>query len=197
MRQDGTAACMLTWLYFFNDKTNNIKAEDYELAPKFVRLAHDYDVWRYQYGEETEFFNLGWQAYGITSPLDTRLSDLFDEKHLDKLLSIGKACKAFRDNNGIIACNEYGFEVELEGKKGFALNNCIRGGSTWFRGIINKYDFVCAFLYMGKDKQWEYSFYSNATNGCDCAKLAQSINPKGGGHEHAAGCTLDKFIFDK
>ena len=60
---------------------------------------------------------------------------------------------------------------------------------------IKEYDFVCSFFYNGNTKLWEYSFYSDAKRGCSCIKLAQHIDEKGGGHEHAAGCTTKNFIF--
>ena len=83
----------------------------------------------------------------------------------------------------------------MEGFKGFALNNCF-GGSEWFGDIITKYDFVCAFVFMGDSEQWEYSFYSDKDN-VDCSKIAKSVknNVSAGGHLKASGAVSKEFIF--
>lgn len=206
IRVNGTAACMLTYIYFYIigakypqniGKRIEITQEEaerfYQYAPLLVRLVHDNDVWRYEYGDDTAQFKLGLDSENITSPLDIRWNNLLeDEEYVNKLIGIGKYLVKYRDSLGSFACDHYGFEIELCGKKGFALNNCM-GGSPWFTDKIKKYDFVCSFLYIGNGK-WEYSFYSENPD-VSCFEIAQSLNLSGGGHKGAAGCTLDKFIF--
>ena len=78
IRVIGTAACMLTYIYFYilekNIDWNNLKVYNltqkecellYNKAPLLVRLVHDYDVWRFQYGENTEKFKLGLDSENI------------------------------------------------------------------------------------------------------------------------------------
>ena len=48
---------------------------------------------------------------------------------------------------------------------------------------------------IAKTKEWEYSFYCDASKDTSCFELAKSINPKGGGHKQAAGCVSKEFIF--
>lgn len=196
LRVDGISASMLTYCYYFLMDSGKEKFDHsmVKAAPWLVQYVDDHDVWKYEF-PNTEFFNLGWLAAGITSPLDEKIDRLYNHmSEIYTLIDTGVKCKGFRDSLGKRACTEDGFEVELGGFKGFALNNCF-GGSQWFGDLVEKYDFICPFYWMGKEKVWEYSFYSKADSKCDCAKLAQSINPSGGGHLHAAGCTSDKFIF--
>lgn len=206
LRIDGTAACMLTYIYYYmNDTVNNMNSltqadceKLYKYAPALVRYVHDNDVWRYEYGEKTEYFKLGLDALGLTGPLDERLTGLFNEIEsgimIEEVLESGKIIKSYRDNLGQIACKSGAFEYDIMGKHGICMN-IIFGGSPWFGDLIKKYDFVCSFHYRGDTKTYEYNFYSDQEKGCSCVKLAQYINEKGGGHEHAAGCTSKEFIF--
>lgn len=208
IRVIGTAACMLTYIYFYilekNIDWNNLKVYNltqkecellYNKAPLLVRLVHDYDVWRFQYGEDTEKFKLGLDSENIESPLDLRLKDLFySESGVKRLINIGQFLINYRNSLGSHACDFGGFEYELCGKKGYCLNN-VMGGSPWFGDKIKEYDFVCSFCYIGKTKEWEYSFYCDASKDTSCFELAKSINPKGGGHKQAAGCVSKEFIF--
>jgi uncharacterized protein len=207
VRVNGTAACMLTYIYFYIigerypntiGKRIELTQEEcekfYQYAPLLVRLVHDNDVWRYQYGNVTSQFKLGLDSENIISPIDDKWNKLFeDESEVYKLVGVGEHLVKYRDSLGSFACDHYGFEIELCGKKGFALNNCM-GGSPWFVDKIKEYDFVCSFVYIGNGK-WEYSFYSDKTDRVSCFDIAKSLNPNGGGHKGAAGCTLDKFIF--
>lgn len=210
LRVDGTAACMLTYIYFYlseyqaaDEREEWLKNIDqkkceslYKFAPLLVRYVHDNDVWRYEYGEKTEWFKLGLDAECIQYPIDKRWDELFTSKHdIEEVLKVGQICKKYRDSMGECAVNSGAFEYEIDGKKGLCMN-MILGGSPWFGNKVKEYDFICSFHY-NKDGLWEYSFYSDSEKGANCYKLAQSIDPKGGGHMHAAGCTTKKFIFDK
>lgn len=200
IRVNGTAACMLTYIYFYlNDGEGvlDLSQEEceklYDKAPLLVRLVHDNDVWRFDY-KDTAQFKLGLDSANIKSPLDIEWESLMtSEAAIKRLVTAGSYIEKYRDSLGDYATKEYGFECKINGKKGFALNN-VFGGSPWFGDLINKYDFVCAFLYMGNEDKWEYSFYSVKEN-VNCATIAQYINPKGGGHKGAAGCNSKKFIF--
>lgn len=203
LRINGTSAAMLTYLYFYLPKVNEISNEItqevceklYKYTPWVVRYVHDNDVWRYEYGDNTEFFKLGLDSQNIDSPLDARWEQLLnDDAKVNEVINIGRYCKQYRDSLGINACNTYGFEYIINGKKGFCLNN-VFGGSPWFVDKINEYDFVCSFNYKGDTKEWEYSFYSRENGGANCIELAQYVNKKGGGHEHAAGCVTKGFLF--
>ena len=206
LRVNGTAACMLTYIYFYlseyegDNRIKWLKSVDqkkceylYKCAPLLVRYVHDNDVWRYEYGEKTEFFKLGLDAESISSPLDPRWERLFTiSGEVEKIIETGKICKKYRDSMAQCALNSGAFEYELNGKKGLCMN-MILGGSPWFLDKVKEYDFICSFHWTGE--YWEYSFYSDAEKGANCYEIAQSVDPKGGGHLHAAGCTTKKFIF--
>ena len=202
LRIDGTAACMLTYIYYYlNDQVdiNKLTQKDceklYDKAPDLVKYVHDNDVWRYDYGDDTEFFKLGLDALGIKGPLDPMLDTLYNDGFATgEIISNGRIIRDYRDSIGKVACKSGAFEYTILGKKGICMN-MILGGSPWFGELIKEYDFVCSFFYNGNTKLWEYSFYSDAKRGCSCIKLAQHIDEKGGGHEHAAGCTTKNFIF--
>lgn len=211
IRVIGTSAAMLTYIYFYilgdtegcltKDQWCKLHLDQnycenlYKYAPLLVRYVHDHDVWRYEYGTNTELFNLGTFAEGIRSPLDPLWEELFTNKDkVDEIINNGSYIKKYRDVLGESAQRNGAFEYTIKDKRGLCMN-MILGSSTWFGEKIKEYDFVCSFHYIGKDKIWEYSFYSDKDNGANCFELAQSINPKGGGHKNAAGCTSDKFIF--
>ena len=202
LRIDGTAACMLTYIYYYlNDQVdiNKLTQKDceklYDKAPDLVKYVHDNDVWRYDYGDDTEFFKLGLDALGIKGPLDPMLNTIYSDGFATgEIISNGRIIRDYRDSIAKVACKSGAFEDTILCKKGIGMNMML-GGSPWFGELIKEYDFVCSFSYNGNTKLWEYSFYSDAKRGCSCIKLAQHIDEKGGGHEHAAGCTTKNFIF--
>lgn len=205
LRVDGTAACMLTYIYFYiGEETigktfDKVTQEDceklYQYAPIVVRYVHDNDVWRHEY-DGTEEFKLGLDCLNIQSPLDEKWDKLMTSRYvISNTLKMGEVCKKYRDSVSEIAINSGGFEFTIDGKHGYCMN-MILGGSPWFLDKVKDYDFVCSFHYDGKNKQWKYNFYSDKERGCNCYKLAQFIDSKGGGHEHAAGCVSKKFIFN-
>ncbi len=206
LRISGTAACMLVWFWFNLDQSilENLDQKEcekhYKDAPLVVQLVHDNDVWRHD-DSRSAIFKIAMDMEN-TLPCDNSIWNYFIsedddqiEININKYLDKGATAIKFRDSIGSRACNNYGFECTLNGKKGFALNNPF-GGSPWFGDIIYNYDFVCCFNYNGKTKSWSYSFYSDSKTGANCFEIAKSINPKGGGHYHAAGCTSEEFIFN-
>lgn len=204
LRIVGTAACMLVWFWFNLDKDilENLTQEEcekhYKEAPLVVQLVHDNDVWRHDDPrsivfkvamdmEDTQPYGSGIWNYLYTTYIPE------GNKNIGEYLEKGEIALKYRDSLGKHACDSYGFECEVNGYKGYALNIPF-GGSPWFGDLIDKYDFVCPFHYK-KNGQWGYSFYSRKDGGANCYELAKFINPKGGGHYHAAGCVSDELIF--
>lgn len=200
LRIVGTAACMLTWFYLYLDEKYSVPTTQeeceklYDEAPFLVNLVHDNDVWRHEYWE-SRYFKLALDSANLVNPWDRRWQRLYESVHaVDVMVSEGEVMLSYRDSIGKYACDNNGFECEINGLKGFALNTPFHG-SPWFGDKISKYDFVCAFSYNGKTKEWGYSFYSDNKTGANCYEIAKSINPKGGGHYHAAGCSSKELIF--
>ena len=63
------------------------------------------------------------------------------------------------------------------------------GNKREFRLIL-----ASALKEFGKNKKYKYSLYSEKET-VNCAEIATSIEPSGGGHRGAAGFSLDKMIF--
>lgn len=191
LRYNGYAGCILTWVYFnrMNDGRIEFDTKMTKEAPWMTKYIHDRDVWKFEFGEETKHFNLGLDACGTIKPLDPIWDKLLNIDEVRKLITDGQVIEKYRDAIGARAVEMYSFETNFHGYKILCLNN-IFGGSEWFGDIMDKYDAVCAFMYMGKDKKWEYSLYSEKI---DVSKIAKMHG--GGGHAGASGFVDDKFIF--
>ena len=198
LRYDGIAGCMLTWAYFnkMNDGRIPFDPKMCIEAPWMTKYVHDHDVWLHEYGDETKCFKLGLDCIENIDPLNPVWERLLDIEEVRKVIKDGSIIMKFRDSLGINACQKYGFEYSFDGHKAFCLNN-VFGGSEWFTDLIKKYDIVCCFHYMGRDKIWEYSLYSEKDY-IDCSKVVQAVfGPKAGGHKGAAGGTSNELIFTK
>ena len=74
IRYDGIAACMLTycWLHHMTERGGgNPKKFDISMtkdAPMFTKYIADYDVWAFEYGDDTRYFHMGFDAYESKSP---------------------------------------------------------------------------------------------------------------------------------
>ena len=62
IRYDGIAGCMLTYCYIHHMTqrgTGDIKPFDLSMvkdAPRFTKLIADWDVWKFEYGDDTRHF---------------------------------------------------------------------------------------------------------------------------------------------
>lgn len=198
LRYDGIAGCMLTWAYFNKMKDGRIPF-DVKMcngAPWMTKYVSDYDVWKFEYGDETMHFSLGLKSVPNNGPLSSIWDELLEIGKVIGLISDGAIIEKYRNSIGADTCKKYGFEYELDGHRAFCLNNSF-GGSEWFGDLIKKYDIVCAFLYNDKNKIWEYSLYSIKPN-IDCSIIVQNLfGPESGGHKGAAGGVNKQFIFTK
>lgn len=198
LRYDGIAASVLTYCYFNEMKDGEVPFDPEIMtvkAPKFTQLIGDHDVWKYEFGDETRFWKLGFDAYGTVPPYSPIWETLYDLDTIHKIVSNGEVIQKYRDAMGKKACEEYGFEHRFGEYKAFCLNNCF-GGSEWFTDLIKDYDLVCEFLYCPNGKYWEYSFYIDKDN-VDVSEIASNWKDKisGGGHKKAAGLETKEFIF--
>lgn len=198
LRYDGIAASMLAYCYFFEmeDGKKEFDPDNMPIrAPWFTKFIADHDVWKFEFGDETKHWKLGFDALGIVLPTNHVWNLLFNISQVKRIINNGVIIEKYRDNMGIKACENYGFEWKFGKYKAFCLNNCF-GGSEWFTDMIDKYDLVCAFLYIGKTQTWEYSLYTNKDY-VDVSKIASEYPGKisGGGHKKAAGIQHKEFIF--
>ena len=198
LRYDGIAGCMLTWAYYnkMNDGRYPFDPKYCTEAPWMTKYIADHDVWKYEFGDETAHFKLGLDAIKNTDPTNPIWTILREITEVRRVIKEGAIIQRYRDSIGERACERYGFEYDFNGVKGFVLNN-VFGGSEWFVDLVKEYDVVCAFHYMGKDKLFEYSLYSEKDY-IDCASLVQKIfGPESGGHKGAAGGVSKELLFTK
>lgn len=202
LRYDGIAASMLTYCYFFEMKDGK---EEFSpnmciKAPWFTKYIADYDVWKYEYGDETTNFMLGFETITDKQPYNKNFWESLDVSKVRELIRDGEICGRYRESLSSKAVEETGFEYEIAGIKTFCMdNNDAFSNSCWFGEKINEYDMICAFSYNGEC--WTYSLYCSdyaaEKKGINCGKIASEMKDKisGGGHMKAAGFQSKKFIF--
>jgi uncharacterized protein len=179
LRVDGTAACTLTWEYFFN-----------EPAPKAVEFIGLYDVWDHR-NPQVLPFQMGLRTF------DTRMgSRIWDEvirsdpHWIAVVVSKGAIIMDYQKRYHKGYCSAYSFETEFEGLKALAVNKGFTN-SMVFGDRIRDYDIVITFV--RKNKAWKVSFYTDKEH-VHCGQLAEKYG--GGGHRQAAGANVEELPFE-
>ena len=201
LRYDGIAACMLTYCYL-NCMTyggiGNIHPFDISMAkdvPVFTKLIADWDVWKFDYGDNTRKFITAFNSYDF-HPESKEWDKFFytgfcnDPTFETELLEEGAAMIKYRDGWAKSYLERFGFETEFEGLKCFAVNlgNC---NSEYFKSLPEgKYDAFMPFAFNGE--KWTVSMYSTTHDISDICK-----KHGGGGHAKAAGFTCSELPFKK
>ena len=196
IRYDGIAGCMLTYCYLkimTSSGVGKVLAFDPEMvthAPKFTKLIADWDVWKFEFGDQTRLFNMGFEIYD-KSPEDKIWLEMLNNPTLVyRIIEDGKLLTKYRDMWSKNYCETKGFEVEFERYKCFAMNlGCCN--SEYFNSLDkSKYDILIPFCFDGN--LYTYSLYS--TN-VDVSKIAQKYG--GGGHKGASGFQSKELVFRK
>ena len=201
LRYDGIAACMLTYCYL-NHMTRcgfgDIKPFDISMtkdAPMFTKLIADWDVWKFDYGDDTRKFITAFNSYDF-HPESKEWDKFFytgfcnDPTFETELLEEGAAMIKYRDGWAKSYLECFGFETEFEGLRCFAVNlgNC---NSEYFKSLPEcKYDAFMPFAFNGE--KWTVSMYSTTHDISDICK-----KHGGGGHAKAAGFTCVELPFKK
>ena len=201
LRYDGIAACMLTYCYL-NHMTRcgfgDIKPFDISMtkdAPMFTKLIADWDVWKFDYGDDTRKFITAFNSYDF-HPESKEWDKFFytgfcnDPTFETELLEEGAAMIKYRDGWAKSYLERFGFETEFEGLKCFAVNlgNC---NSEYFKSLPEgKYDAFMPFAFNGE--KWTVSMYSTTH---DISGICKKHG--GGGHAKAAGFTCVELPFMK
>ena len=201
LRYDGIAACMLTYCYL-NCMTyggiGNVLPFNISMtkdAPMFTKIIADWDVWKFDYGDNTRKFITAFNSYDF-HPESKEWDKFFytgfcnDPTFETELLEEGAAMIKYRDGWAKSYLERFGFETEFEGLKCFAVNlgNC---NSEYFKSLPEgKYDAFMPFAFNGE--KWTVSMYSTTYDISDiCKKYG------GGGHAKAAGFTCVELPFKK
>lgn len=180
--------------FVFLDKDGNRTSSSYPYTiPLALRYIDDYDIWKHQF-PESKPFQFGYRYLEDNRPTNNELWNalLFNTTRL--------VADIIRDGNLIqgVKTKDYeilrknGYEIDFVGYHGFVVNNP-GGGSMLFGDLVNQYDFVGTYHFT-KNKVWKYSMYSRDDSACDCGKVCKDYL-NGGGHQHAAGGSLDKLVW--
>lgn len=201
IRYDGIAGCMLTYCYLHHMTergVGDIKPFDISMtddAPMFTKLIADWDVWKFEYGNDTRKFITAFNSYNFNPQSREwdrffKSDPVFDPYAVFDMIDEGKIMLKYRDGWAKEYLKRFGFEVDFEGLNCFAVNlgNC---NSEYFKSLPEgKYDAFMPFAYNGE--KWTVSMYSTNHDVSDiCKKYG------GGGHAKAAGFTCVELPFRK
>jgi uncharacterized protein len=192
-RDDGLAACELTWRYFYG----NIEGE----LPSFIALLGRYDVWDNKnkdlWNNEILPFQKGFKfLYPNSNPIDNM--DIWEEwikgfGLIDNVIEIGKKV-IFSDNIKYASIiKNYSFDTQFEGLRAIAINND-NFNSQLFDSVWDefKYDIMISFMIV-KGEFWTVSLYSTNPD-IDVSIIAKKYG--GGGHKGASGFQCKKLPFE-
>lgn len=196
IRYNGIAGCMLTYCYL-RHMTNNGEGEITPFehwmvnhAPLFTKLIADYDVWTFEYGDNTRKFYMGFELHD-KEPEDSIWDEMYRDTYIvHKIIKDGELLIRYRDKDAESYCKSYGYELEFEGYKCFVMN---RGmcGSDHFKSVDDgTYDMFIGYAYDGK--LYRYSLRSASI---DVSEIAKKYG--GGGHKGAAGFESKDFLLSE
>ena len=197
-RYDGIAACMLTYCYLHHMTDRGfgeIKPFDISMtkdAPVFTKLIADWDVWKFDYGDDTRKFITAFNSYDFhPDSINWKMFFIdYNPTMEEAMINEGTAMIKYRDGWAKSYLERFGFETEFEGLKCFAVNlgNC---NSEYFKSLPEgKYDAFMPFAFNGE--KWTVSMYSTTHDISDICK-----KHGGGGHAKAAGFTCVELPFMK
>lgn len=198
VRYDGIAGCMLTYCYLHHMTergAGTIKPFDVSMtedAPMFTKLIADWDVWKFEYGDQTRNFITAFNAYDF-NPTSVNWNRFFCDLEFSSesiMIDEGRAMIKYRDGWAAGYLERFGFETEFEGLKCFAVNlgNC---NSEYFKSLPpGKYDAFMPFAFNGE--KYTVSMYSTTV---DISGICKKYG--GGGHMKAAGFQCKELPFKK
>ncbi|KKK68475.1 hypothetical protein LCGC14_2943690 [marine sediment metagenome] len=192
VRHDGVAGCMLTYCYIHHMTpgrgVGDIKPFDMSMtkdAPMFTKLIADWDVWKFDYGDDSRYFQTAFNAYDF-SPTSQRWGKFWEDAYYDtEMIEQGKIMLRFRDG-WAKQYMDLGFETIFENNKCFAVNlgHC---NSDYFKSK-NGFDIFIPFVFDGT--RYTVSLYSTTV---DVSIIAKKYG--GGGHKEASGFVCTELPF--
>jgi len=207
------SACVLTWWYLnrYIGVDTNTKLEDrqfYRISlaqelceksfllepPFFTVLLGDWDAWRHEFGEETQYFYTGLQLRD-TSPLSDVWKLLANDPSLCHVMTIkdqGAPVVRYKEQFAKEYCHQWGFETVFEDKRAFAVNMA-RTSSKFFESIEQEgteFDYEVFISFVQSSTGYTISLYSDKV---DVSLLAKKHG--GGGHKGAAGFCCETLPF--
>lgn len=181
LRRIGTAACCLTWEYFYPDKE----------LPEGLKLLGLNDIFDLR-DSRVRPFEYAVQSIGVNRPGDKIWDDLLNNRiNIDEMVETGKAILSWIKVRNMRLVRSMSFESEYNGLKCICAN-MPQGYSEFYDSLpnVHEYDFMCNF-FMNRRNSWNLSFYTSK-DGIDVSKIAASFG--GGGHVRAAGASRLKEL---
>lgn len=181
LRRIGTAACCLTWEYFYPDKE----------LPEGLKLLGLNDIFDLR-DSRVRPFEYAVQSIGVNRPGDKIWDDLLNNRiNIDEMVETGKAILSWIKVRNMRLVRSMSFESEYNGLKCICAN-MPQGYSEFYDSLpnIHDYDFMCNF-FMNRRNTWNLSFYTSK-DGIDVSKIAANFG--GGGHVRAAGASRLKEL---
>lgn len=178
-REDGVAACVLTWRTFFPGLA----------TPRALQLIGDRDVWRMEY-PETRAFSEGLYQNDLDPANDSLWIPLLDgdPARLTELIERGGRLYEARIGSIIDAVARYGFETVFEGHRTLAINHRGNGDMGEY---IRKAGYTVAYCYSEAVRAGRLltmvTLYSDQV---DVSEIARKYG--GGGHRGAAGFQIER-----
>lgn len=221
IRQVGISGCALTYLYLEGYDYTSMKEEDklnrmyydFDLAPLYLQLINDWDVWNHNIPETKPFMtalnikldisiiaDLDEDAYEMTPLGRCMIGDLERTSLAMQLIHNGDKYIEYRKVWSEQLRDRYGFttfiyDADRDRQLEAYVLNIGNANSEFFGGKINQYDLIISVCFDGE--RFRYSLYSNKDY-VDCGKLARQFGvDNGGGHPGAAGFIHKDLLFRK
>lgn len=183
-RAFGTAACVLTWRYFFPDKP----------MPHSVTLAGKYDVWDHS-SPEVLHFQYGMMIEDCRPENQRMWKWLFEDISTSVYTAKGYAIKKHVDQTNEEICKAQAFETSFRDCRAanyqcLAVNRLFVS-SYFFDSVENLDDYDVLIMFGWQKGKWKVSLRSEKVN---VAEIAKDFG--GGGHSGAAGFLCNVLPFD-
>ena len=197
IRCNGIAACMLTYCYL-NHMTDRGRGKEKPFdkkmthkAPMFTTLIADWDVWKFDFGNDTRYFQMAFNSLDFTpGSKEWDYMTLYPDMQVKTLIENGKTIKQHRDEWAKSYCKARGFATTFEGHRCYAMNLGLCNSEYFDSQNHEDYDIYIPFSFDGRN--WHYSLYSQKINVSEIAKKYG-----GGGHRGASGFTWDSLLLKK
>jgi oligoribonuclease NrnB/cAMP/cGMP phosphodiesterase (DHH superfamily) len=187
IRRDGTAACVLTWEYFY----------PHQGMPYVIKLLADYDVWTFHYGENTNYLQTGIKMYDTRPESSNWIKWLDPEYVAVEEINKGQELIDYRNimYKGFAKSSYLGkFKGWFNKFKNYKLICCNSNvaSSQLFDSIKTEYDIMVRYNYNGEI--YNVSLYT-ANPDIDVSEIALKYG--GGGHKAASGFSCKHLPFVK
>ena len=188
LRVDGVAACVLTYIFLSGGEL--IGDLNKSVTPLFVRLIGDYDIWKFEYGDDTRAFHAGLLSRDYT-PSSTLWKFLEYDEECYNLVNDGYIIMNYKKAFAKEYLNSFSEKVMFDGYKALTVN--IGNVSSDFFESASKDGYDLFISYVIDDGLWRISLRS--PKDIDVSEIAKRYG--GGGHRGAAGFQCKELPFKK